>query len=164
MSRVDELLTIGVFNRTESEFFDALVAEGVDLFVDIRQRRGVRGAKYAFVNSTRLQHRLDELGIEYLYVKELAPTTEVRDAQKLADARLGVGKRKRVALGSAFIDAYRNDILGPLSRDEVTAQVPAAARRPVLFCVEARPDACHRSLAAEWLASAWGASVREVRR
>ena len=66
-----------------------------DLFVDVRQRRGVRGSKYAFLNSTRLQERLGALGIRYLHLKELAPTAEIRAIQKAKDAEDGGGKRVR---------------------------------------------------------------------
>lgn len=38
-----EIYTIGVYGSTEETFFSKLIAAQVDLFVDIRQRRGVRG-------------------------------------------------------------------------------------------------------------------------
>jgi len=62
-----EFFTIGVYNSTEKEFFEKLLKNKVDTFCDIRQRRGVRGAKYSFVNSNRLQERLSELDIKYGY-------------------------------------------------------------------------------------------------
>lgn len=33
----------GVYGKTEHEFFDSLLSENITLFVDIRQRRGMRG-------------------------------------------------------------------------------------------------------------------------
>ena len=60
-----EFFTIGVYNSTEQEFFNKLTSNEIDTFCDIRQRRGVRGAKYAFVNSNRLQNKLKELNIRY---------------------------------------------------------------------------------------------------
>lgn len=80
-----EFYTLGVYNSTEKEFFDKLLEGEIDTFCDIRQRRGVRGAKYAFVNSARLQKKLNELGIKYIYVPNLAPTTEIRELQKVQD-------------------------------------------------------------------------------
>lgn len=44
---LERLLTIGVYGKSETEFFDQLSRAGVDLFRDIRQRRGVRGSQYA---------------------------------------------------------------------------------------------------------------------
>ena len=52
------ILTIGVYGYSEEAFFQALQVAGVDAFCDIRSRRGVRGATYAFANSKRLQARL----------------------------------------------------------------------------------------------------------
>ena len=77
-----EFFTIGVYNSTEQEYFTKLTENNIDTFCDIRQRRGVRGAKYAFVNSNRLQEKLNELDIKYGHVIDLAPTTDIRDLQK----------------------------------------------------------------------------------
>ncbi len=59
------IVTIGVYGRSEADFFDTLQQAHVDLFCDIRARRGVRGSEYTFANSQRLQARLAELGIAY---------------------------------------------------------------------------------------------------
>ncbi|MFN2179799.1 MAG: hypothetical protein ACK2UV_09955, partial [Candidatus Promineifilaceae bacterium] len=56
------IVTIGVYGFDETTFFQALKDAGVDTFCDIRRRRGVRGSRYAFANSKRLQKRLAELG------------------------------------------------------------------------------------------------------
>lgn len=85
-----EIFTLGVYNSTEQQFFGKLVENRIDTFCDIRQRRGLRGSQYAFVNSQRLQQRLAEIGISYTYLKELAPTKEIRDKQKEADKRNGI--------------------------------------------------------------------------
>jgi hypothetical protein len=57
---VAEVLTIGAYGRSAATFFDELVTAGIGVFCDTRRRRGVRGAGYAFVNSTRLQRGLGE--------------------------------------------------------------------------------------------------------
>jgi hypothetical protein len=80
-----KIVTIGVYGFDEDSFFEALCKAKVDTFCDIRSRRGVRGSTYAFANSLRLQTRLAELGIRYLYRKDLAPTQAVRDRQAAAD-------------------------------------------------------------------------------
>ena len=46
-----KIVTIGVYGFDESGFFDALCQAEVDTFCDIRSRRGLRGATYAFANS-----------------------------------------------------------------------------------------------------------------
>ena len=90
-----EIYTIGVYGSTEETFFSKLIAAQVDLFVDIRQRRGVRGNQYKYVNSNYLQAKLKELGIGYLYIKDLSPTKEIRMKQKEADKVIGETKQKR---------------------------------------------------------------------
>ena len=58
------LFTIGVYNSTEESYFQKLVENKIDVFCDIRQRRGVRGSQYKYVNSNYLQNKLAELGIK----------------------------------------------------------------------------------------------------
>lgn len=158
-----EFVTIGVYGTTEADFFAALQAARVDTFCDIRQRRGVRGREYAFVNSQRLQARLAELGIRYLPVKELAPTTAVRDRQKQADKVQGTAKRARDTLSPTFIAAYQDEVLHHFAPETLCAALPPDARVVALFCVEREPAACHRSLVAERLAQVRGVSVTHLR-
>lgn len=163
MKKMIEIVTVGVYGATEESFFAALQAAGVDTFCDIRQRRGVRGREYAFVNSQRLQARLAELGIRYLHVKELAPTTAVRERQQQEDKAQGVAKRARDTLGPTFVAAYEDAVLQQFAPETLRAALPADARVVALFCVEREPAACHRSLAAERLAQAWGAAITHLR-
>jgi len=46
-----EIFTIGVYNSTEESYFGKLMDAKIDLFCDIRQRRGVRGSLYKYVNT-----------------------------------------------------------------------------------------------------------------
>ncbi|MBS4031080.1 MAG: DUF488 family protein [Clostridiales bacterium] len=74
----------------------------IDLFIDIRIRRGMRGSKYSFVNSTYLQKKLKMLGVDYLHCKELAPTDEIRALQKGEDKKNNVIKYLRIFLPFPF--------------------------------------------------------------
>ena len=143
-----KIVTIGVFGFSEEAFFHALQAAQVDTFCDIRQRRGVRGAAYAFCNSQRLQTRLAELGIRYIHRKDLAPTTAVRQVQYKADKVNKIAKRQRTTLGPAFIAAYQEEILAPFEPQSLLNDLDPDARFVALFCVEREPTACHRSLVA----------------
>ena len=143
-----KIVTIGVFGFSEDEFFTALQQAQVDTFLDIRQRRGVRGATYAFCNSKRLQSRLAELGLRYMHRKELAPTTAVRQIQYAQDEAQKVAKRKRTTLDPAFIEAYQEEILTKFDPQSLLDDLEPDARVVALFCVERDPDACHRSLVA----------------
>ncbi len=157
-----KIVTIGVYGATEEQFFQALQEAQVDTFCDIRQRRGVRGAKYAFVNSKRLQARLAEMGIRYLHRKDLAPTTAVRQRQKEADKASNTAKRQRVTLGPAFIDAYEEEILADFTSQSLLADLEPDAQVVALFCVEREPAACHRSLAAAKLQQESGVEVEHI--
>ncbi len=153
-----QIVTIGVYGFSEAAFFEKLRAAGVDTFCDIRWRRGVRGREYAFANSGRLQKRLAELGIAYLHFRELAPSPELRKRQTEADKTAGIAKRKRAALGEAFIAGYREAMAGFDSR-QFLASLGTKSRVAALFCVERDPAACHRSLLAERLQQDLGAEV-----
>jgi len=147
-----EFFTIGVYNSTEQEYFNKLTENNIDTFCDIRQRRGVRGAKYAFVNSNRLQNRLNELDIKYGHVLDLAPTKEIRELQKEADAQRGELKRDRNKLGKIFTIAYKDSILQNFDFDYFIDKLDeVGASRVVLFCVEQKPEACHRSIVTDRL-------------
>lgn len=140
-----EFFTIGVYNSTEQEYFDKLTENRIDTFCDIRQRRGVRGAKYAFVNSNRLQEKLNELDIKYGHVIDLAPTKEIRELQKEADAQHGELKRDRNRLGKVFTIAYKDRILSKFDFDSFINKLDeVGASRIALFCVEEKPEACCR--------------------
>lgn len=158
-----EFFTIGVYNSTEQEFFDKLVENNIDTFCDIRQRRGVRGAQYAFVNSNRLQQKLLDLDIKYGHVLNLAPTAEIRELQKELDLQEGVEKRKRNILGKVFTIEYKNRILNSFDFDTFLEQLDnAGASRVVLFCVEEKPEACHRSIVANKLAELYNYNITHL--
>lgn len=157
-----QLKTIGVYGFTEESFFAALKTAEIDTFIDIRQRRGVRGSAYAFANSQRLQARLETSGIHYLHIKALAPTPAVRQLQDEADKASKTAKRKRTTLGEAFVNAYRSQILDPFDPQTLTAELPPDAKVITLFCVERQPAACHRSHVAEKLHQTLGWPVEHL--
>lgn len=158
-----ELYTIGVYNSTEQEFFAKLLNHQIDTFCDIRQRRGVRGATYAFVNSTRLQIKLAELGIEYGHILQLAPPKEIRELQKKADLEKGEQKRMRQELGDIFRSQYIKRILNNFDFDTFIENLDnIGAKRVVLFCVEEHPDACHRSIVADKLLNTYHHKVTHL--
>jgi uncharacterized protein (DUF488 family) len=160
--RVRSLVTIGVYGFDAASFMDALRGAGVDVLLDARQRRGVRGSEYAWANSQRLQAALADAGIEYRHVKDLAPTTELRHLQYAEDAKAGVGKRSRQVLAPAYVEGYTREILDPADLGAIVADLPEDAVA-ALLCVETDPEACHRSLVAERIADEHGVEVRHLR-
>jgi uncharacterized protein (DUF488 family) len=167
-TELQTIFTIGVYGSTEESFFAALVENKIELFIDVRARRGMRGSKYSYVNSTALQTKLKDLGIYYAHLIELAPSKDIRGVQQSADKEGRTAKRQRAVLSEAYIRAYRRDVLNLYKRkpeSKFNAEVVLAKARQisqypcdqplnriVLFCVEQQAEACHRSLVAD----AWG--------
>ncbi len=160
---IEQVLTIGAYGFNKRTFHETLRAARIDLFIDIRARRGMRGSAFAFANATRLAAALEADGIRYVHAKELAPTEEVRDAQRNADAAAGVAKRERTHLGDAFVAAYQRTCIAGFEPRGFASTYIGDATRPTLFCVERDPDACHRSLVAPVLARALGVPVVNLR-
>jgi len=134
----------------------------VRVLLDVRQRRGVRGPEYAWANAKRLQAALEDAGIDYRHLPELAPTTELRRLQYAEDDRRGVGKRSRRELAPDYRERYTAEILDGADLSELASSLPDD-RAAALFCVERDPEACHRSLIAERLAAEHGVDVTHLR-
>ena len=156
------MVTIGVYGWELDRFLDALARADVRLLIDVRQRRGVRGAEYAWANATRLQAALAGAGVEYRHRKDLAPTTELRQLQYAEDARRGVGKRSRVELADEYRTRFTREILDFAPIEQIVSELPTDGAA-ALLCVERDPEACHRSIVAERLATEHGVSVDHLR-
>jgi uncharacterized protein (DUF488 family) len=159
---VTAVVTIGVYGFDQAAFLAALARARVMVLLDVRQRRGVRGREYAWANAARLQAALAEAGIEYRHLKELAPTTELRQLQYAEDDRLGVGKRSRVELAPEYRERYTHEILDEVDLGPIVASMPEQGAT-ALLCVERDAEACHRSLIAERMAIEHGVSVRHLK-
>lgn len=158
---MNRVVTIGVYGFTADTFVEALANAGVGLLLDLRQRRGVRGADYAWANAARLQQTLAAAAIRYRHVKDLAPTTELRQLQYREDDRQGVGKRNRVALAPEYAERYTREILDPFDLGALVAGLPEDAAT-ALFCVERDAEACHRSLVAARLRAEHGLPTADL--
>lgn len=155
------VFTIGAYGFDREGFFGALEEAGVDIFLDIRQRRGLRGARYAFANVGRLAPELERRNIAYRHIKGLAPDSQIRDLQRAADAASRTLKSMRTELSGAFVEAYTAAKLNHFDWDSLVGELqPFGA--PVLFCVEQRPESCHRSLVAPRLADLLQAEVMNL--
>ena len=148
---MERIFTIGAYGLDADRFLALLREHGVDTVIDVRLRRGMRGSTYAWANSRRLQSALAAAGIGYAHARQLAPTREVREVQHEVDRREGSGKRARQVLSPSFRDAYLQAILERADPVETGSWLADQGESPVLFCVERSPQACHRSLIADWL-------------
>src|SRR4029078_7376942 len=96
-----EFATIGVYGCDGPSFIRALQEAEIGLVLDVRQRRGVRGSRYAWANAKRLQAALAEADVGYSHLPELAPTTEMRQLPDGGHGRTGEGKRSRTVRARA---------------------------------------------------------------
>ncbi|MFQ3611480.1 MAG: DUF488 domain-containing protein [Fimbriimonadales bacterium] len=156
-----ELFTIGVYGTSETSFFEALRRHGITHFIDVRRRRGMRGMQYAYVNRSRLENKLQGLGIEYRHYINLAPTKETRQVQKAMDTTQQVKKSERTELDPHFVQRYESECLANFDAQAFLSEFPEGARI-VLFCVEGHPDACHRSLIARRIEVETGLRWRDI--
>lgn len=157
------IYTIGVYGSTFDSFFEKLVSSEIDTFIDIRRRRAVRGSKFSYVNSKKLQLTLKELNINYIHILDLAPTNAIRNLQKDADKKNNTKKRERNALGEVFINEYQAQILDQYNLDDLIDQLKQLkSQKVVLFCVEQAAQACHRSLVANKLKKNYSLSITDL--
>lgn len=137
------LCTIGFTQKSAERFFGLLREAGVARLIDTRLKPG--GQLSGFANGRDLPFLLDRLadGCRYEHLPLLAPTPEM-----LGDYRKDHDWDRYVARFEALMD--ERGVPAALDRAEF-------ARWPTcLLCSEAEPDKCHRRLAAERLARAWG--------
>jgi len=156
------IFTIGVYGKSEQLFFNQLITAHIDTFCDIRRRRGLRGHLYAFANSKRLQTILGSLGIRYRHFRDLAPSDTVRRVQSLHDEAIGIQKRFRVQLTEEFKRLYRGECLAHFNSTEFVSRLGPDIHNVALFCVEAEPSACHRSLLADRLSVDLGIPITHL--
>lgn len=158
---IEHIFTIGGYGHTLNSFFDQLSENNIEVLIDIRQRRGMRGKKYAFLNATALQDELRNRNIAYIHLKELAPTTAIRDAQKSSDAMSKITKRERFTLSECFTTLYESEILSKNS-EHILQKKLEPYKLICFFCVEGTPKACHRALVADWLSAALKISITHI--
>lgn len=155
------LITIGVYGWSARAFFGALERSRVERLVDLRRRRAVRGSELAWANSTRLQAELARRGIAYDHRLDLAPTEAMLRAQHAVDKAARLRFRDREQLSRDYVAAFDRNILNRLDSGALAASF-GGAKTVALFCVEGRPDACHRSLLARRMHENMGLAVEHL--
>ncbi|HLP72215.1 MAG TPA: DUF488 domain-containing protein [Bacteroidales bacterium] len=162
MNNID-FFTTGVYGTTAEEFKEKLISNHIDTFIDIRFRRAVRGSKYTFANSNRLQAILKELDINYIYIPELATPPDIIAIQKKSDKSEGTKQSERQHLDEKFISEYKKRVLDKYDLSDLLDRLErSGAKRALFFCVEANPRACHRSLVTDRLREEYIVKVKHV--
>jgi uncharacterized protein (DUF488 family) len=155
-----EFYTIGVYGFTPDKFFEKILSNNIDTFLDIRHRRAVRGSQYSFANSNRLQNKLSELGINYIHLPDLSPSDEIRAIQFSSDKSNKTTIRGRDTLDSKFISEYKKSVLDRYNFDDLFEELNKLnCKRALFFCVESNAEACHRSLITEKLKKEYSVSI-----
>jgi uncharacterized protein (DUF488 family) len=110
-----------------------------------------------------LQKKLTELGIRYEHILELAPSAEIRNLQKKADAANNELARERQQLAHPFIVEYKNKVLNHFDFDNFLERLQQlGAKKIVLFCVEEHAKACHRSIVSKKLTEKYSYTVTNL--
>lgn len=135
------LYTIGFTRKKASRFFGLLRESGATALVDTRLNNVSQLA--GFAKRDDLEFFVRELcGMTYRHELRLAPTAEDLLAYRN---------------GELAWDDYAETYLRLLRERQVEAVLrPSDFEGAVLLCSEAAPERCHRRLAAEYLAAAWG--------
>lgn len=157
-----QVFTIGVYGYTRETFLAALKDAGIDVLIDIRRRRGVRGPDYTFANSQRLQEEMAELGIRYIHEIALAPGEDIVHQQIAHDTEHGGSIRKRTELLPSFREAYHRTVLDHFGFAAFFADNHIQNGNICLMCVERTAEACHRGMVAEKLHELYGWPVTNL--
>lgn len=136
-----KLYTIGFTKKNARHFFGLLKSSGATTLVDTRLNNVSQLA--GFTKRDDLQYFVHELcGMAYRHELRLAPTSEFLSAYKK---------------GGWSWEKYESEYLELLhARGVEQVLEPVDFENAVLLCSEATPENCHRRLAAEYLAKAWG--------
>ena len=132
-----KLYTVGYSKKSAEEFFDLLRSNGVKRVVDVRRHNTNQLA--GFTKKGDLAWFLDVIAdIDYEHVLALAPSEDLMHAY-----------RKEGLPYSEFAEKLRAQF------DEREMPTKATFDHAALLCSEADPSACHRLVAAEYLAEKW---------
>lgn len=142
-----EVYTIGYEGTNIDAFLTKLVAEGVETLVDVRDLPLSR--KKGFSKS-KLQERVEAVGLNYLHIKALGDPREGRLA-----ARAGEHER--------FVDIFCQHMRGDDARAALF-DLAALARTTLtcLMCFERCHRGCHRSIVVEQLAEIVSIKVKHL--
>ena len=154
------IATIGVYGFDRDSFLETLRGAEVNLVLDVRQRRGVRGAQYAWANARRLQAALAEAGIGYEHLPELRADDRAAGSAVPRGRSPRRGQTLAHGLAPEYVSGYTEQILDPVDLEPIVRFI--GRNRAALLCVERDAEACHRSLIAARLGEKYGFEVHDL--
>ena len=134
------LWTIGHSNRTIEEFTNILLHYKIERLVDIRALPG--SDKFPWFNQDSLKQSLNEIGIDYQYLKLLSG---IRPQRK--DSPNTACKNKSFR---AYADYMETE---PFKEGIAVLEDLASQKRTVIMCSEILWWRCHRSMVADYMKS-----------
>lgn len=136
-----DLFTIGFTGTSAENFFGRLRRARIERLVDVRLNNVSQLAGFAKKNDLAFFLKAI-VGAEYVHELLLAPRDE---------------DLKAVRSGRMSWEEYEAAYLALLRERRVETSLDRSLfdRRVVLLCSEAKPDRCHRRVAAEYLRDAW---------
>jgi uncharacterized protein (DUF488 family) len=137
-----EIYSIGFTQKSASQFFSTLKANGIERLLDVRLNNTSQLA--AFAKQADLAYFLREIcNASYEHEPLLAPTQDILDAYR---------KEK------SGWDIYETTFLALLRSRKVESAISreSFAQKTVLLCSEPTAEHCHRRLVLEYLQKEWG--------
>lgn len=135
-----KLFTIGFTKKSAEEFFTILKTAGVKRLVDVRLNNVSQLA--GFTKRDDLRYFTKAIcGIDYVHLRDLAPTKEILDAYKKHKGDWGLYERQ-------FLELMRSRGIENRTPRELLDGA-------CLLCSEEKPEHCHRRLVAEYLQKSW---------
>jgi uncharacterized protein (DUF488 family) len=137
-----KIFTIGFTKKSAETFFTKLKDAGVKRLLDVRLNNVSQLA--GFTKKEDLRYFTKAIcNIDYVYVPELAPTTDILDSYK---------KQKN---GDWAL--YERRFLDLMKARHIEEKLsPSLLDGGCLLCSEEKPHHCHRRLVAEYLKEKWG--------
>jgi len=141
------IYTVGFTQKTVEQFFQALRQSGAKYLLDVRLNNTSQLA--GFTKKRDLKYLLSKLlDMEYREIPEFAPTKDLLKGYRL----------------TKDWDSYEKAYSALLAErlPEKAVQRDWLAQGVVLLCSEAKPEHCHRRLAAEYLSRLFGNQVSHL--
>jgi uncharacterized protein (DUF488 family) len=142
--------TLGYQQRSLDEYVQALLAERIQILVDVRETAWSRRPGFS---KSALQQRLRQAGIEYVHARFVGNPKAIRTrAPTHADCLAGY--QEHLTTNKELLIEFEALMLGWL----------AAGLRVCLLCYERHPDDCHRSILLNLWANrqGWPVAIRHL--
>lgn len=129
------IYTLGHSNRDFDAFAEILRQHGIEAIADVRSSPGSK--RFPWFNRSNLELRLQEMGIRYIWCRDLGGFKRARD------------KDGAELTGLEGYRAYMGQEKFKTAVEELLKQ--AETLRTAIMCAEKDPAKCHRSLLSEYL-------------